>query len=188
MYANRQATLGWSWNPVDWVEGGINLLTHGGGSSNIPSNNGWAKLLTLPNNSTFNVQTLQARGATGNDIDDLATINDWTTAVKAEGGVPTRMPSGQANAGELAERFTGPGTNTPDASPPFEYGLAPANVLAADHRLAAKLQDQVDALVPADTAMGLLGTVQKYAGYAAIGLGAVIVLPLLVDLIRPRAR
>lgn len=185
MYANQQ--LGFSWNPINWIEDGISLVTGGGGSSNVPSNNGWAKLITLPDLAVFNAQTLQAIGATAGDIDDLATINDWTVAVKAEGGRVARMPSGP-NAGELADVFTGPGTSQPDASPPYLWSLAPANVLAADHRVSAKLQAQVDALVPATDATDFLGNVKTYATYAAIGIGAVIVLPLLVDLLRPRSR
>lgn len=121
------------------------------------------------------------------DDDDLALIRDWTVAVKANGGVPARMPAGRPNAGELASRDTGPGTEYPNATAPFDYTLATTDVLAADHRVSGRYAQQMDAIVPLDIGGETMSDqLLRYGKYAAIGIAAIVLVPVVLRLVDRR--
>lgn len=117
------------------------------------------------------------------DLDDYAVIRDWTVAVKATGSAPSRMPGGYANAGELASRDTGPGTDFPSFGPPFDYTLAPANVRAADHRIQGKLDRELETIVPPalNDPTTFLADLKKYAIYGGIGLAGVLLITTVIN-------
>ena len=121
---------------------------------------------------------------TTTDADDLRTIAEWAQVTRDLGGVPTRIPLFMENAGELADRFSGPGTDFPNEPPPYLYALAIQSVRDADHRLQARgLSDAVNKTVP-DAPIGTnllagLGLVDwsKWLKYGAIAAAVLVVVP-----------
>jgi hypothetical protein len=194
MYAQdtRAQRLGSWWN--DWGDlwGDITDFAGGGGGPGTG--------MTPPpgyggGNPYFPYSTSPA--ATGNVVyDDLSTIQQWKDAVIAEHGYPTRIPQSMQYAGELADRSTGPNTDYPNAPWPWTYNLAPANVIAADHRLHASAPDSVAAIIPDHSDMPPPGTPgahwwdvidwKKYLLWGAIGVGAIIVVPAVLPALIPK--
>jgi hypothetical protein len=74
-----------------------------------------------------------------------AAVTAWQLSVKARGGVATRMPANRdpAHAGQLAARFGGEGSATPNAVPRYE--LAPAAVQRADGAIASDYASSIAA-------------------------------------------
>lgn len=171
MYA-QPSRLGFSFNPIDWVESAGSWLentfepgTGGGG--------GDSDAVTITSNSATN--------------DDLTTLKIWAKQVKANGFVPTRVPSGYTFAGELCSRTQGPGTKTPNGTP--IYVVAEQGIRDTDHRVQGDLADDQNGVImsflqslgldpvttPGGPFAGGLSTTTLLVG-GAVALGALFIL------------
>lgn len=163
MYATR---LGFSWNPVDWFESGVNLAESvfepGAGGS---------------------VVTTDAQAA--------GVVSQWVAQVKGAGGIPTRMPLQFPNGGQLCARILGAGTSQPNAQPPVNanwYVLAPANVRAVDATATPTTAQVILNYLGSNLAdfgglgdgSGLTDQLKQYAIYGGIALAALLVLPVVI--------
>lgn len=200
--------LGSWWNSIDDLTGDIqniwDKVTQSGGNPppmGVPVPGKPGSPFTYTPTPTF--PSPAPVDSTTNDLDLLRT---WANQQKASNVAPSRMPSGpvapggdSGNVGELAGRWTGPGTADPSATPPYYFILAPANVIAADHRVASSyIQDRTGPILTLMQAMGLVpyGTVvdpvtgapagapgssvdiATVVKYAAIGVGLIVVMDI----------
>ena len=121
---------------------------------------------------------------TTTDADDLRTIAEWAQVTRDLGGVPTRIPLFMENAGELADRFSGPGTDFPNEPPALSL-CARDSIRSgdADHRLQARgLSDAVNKTVPDApigtnllAGLGLASDWSKWLKYGAIAAAVLVV-------------
>lgn len=133
----------------------------------------------------------------------LDVIRAWVAQVKADGQVPTRVPSQYADAGQLAARVNGPGTKYPNDTSAPVYIVAPMNVLMADAQVAGLIaSDQtgyfLDMLKLFGLAPGIAGNnanppidwgaLQKYLLLGTLAVGAFVILPPLLNAIGGRRR